>query len=432
MTSGARPDTPARPRLSSDAPSDAPWLSVVGLQASGVEALGEPARRAIAEAAFVFGGERHLALAASLVTGTQIAWPSPFAQGIEHLLSLRGQRVCVLASGDPFHYGVGATLSAHLAPAEMQVYPAPSAFSLACARLGWPQQRCRTLSLHGRPLSNLAAHLHAGARLLLLTDDGQAPARIAALLHARGLGASRLIVLEAMGGPRERESRQSAAALAEQPVDFDALNLVALELPSDASGDAGGLAPGRADSLFEHDGQISRRDVRAMSLGRLAPRPGERLWDVGAGAGAIAIEWLRLDERLEAIAIERDEARAERIKRNADALGTPQLQVITGEAPAALDGLAAPDAIFVGGGVSDMALMARCFDALVAGGRLVANAVTLEGELALGECHRLLGGSLTRLALEQTAPLGRMTGFAPARTLTQWCWVKPDDFPGAS
>ncbi|MFC0338038.1 precorrin-6Y C5,15-methyltransferase (decarboxylating) [Kushneria avicenniae] len=426
----------------SDAPADAasvddgsghePWLSIVGIQESGAEELCERAREAISQASVVFGGSRHLALTGTLIQGTPIAWPSPLSEGISQLMALRGQRVCVLASGDPFHYGIGSTLSEYIPAAEMMVFPAPSAFSLACARLGWPLQKSRLLSLHGRAMSRLNGHLHHGVRVVALTSDGQAPALMAGMLVERNMGETRLTVLEALGGPREKIASFTAQALAREDRTFDALNVVALEIVQQGEGAVAGLAPGRSDALFEHDGQITRRDIRAMTLARLSPRPGERLWDIGAGAGSVAIEWLLLDDSLEAVAIERDETRRQRIRRNSETLGVPRLEIVSGEAPAALDGLATPQAIFVGGGVSDMALMARCFDALAPGGRLVANAVTLESELALGECHRLLGGELMRLSLEQTAPLGSMIGWTPARTITQWAWTKPLDFQGVS
>lgn len=408
------------------------WLTIVGIQESGPEELCEKARQAISEAEVVFGGSRHLALTGTLIRGTPMAWASPFSEGIEQLLAMRGRRVCVLASGDPFHYGVGATLAEHVPAREMIVFPAPSAFSLACARMGWPMQKSRLLSLHGRAMTRLNAYLHQGVRIVALTNDGAAPRQIASLLLERNMGHSIVTVLEALGGPQERIVSFRAEALAREAGDFHALNVVTLEIEQSGNSFVSGLAPGRVDALFEHDGQITRRDVRAMTLARLSPRPGERLWDVGAGAGSIAIEWLLLDESLDALAIERDQARCERIRRNADNLGTPRLEVICGEAPSALDGLATPDAIFVGGGVSNMALLAKCFDALRPGGRLVANAVTLESELALGECHRMLGGELSRMSFEQTAPLGGLTGWTPSRTITQWIWTKPLDFAGTS
>ncbi|WP_019951143.1 precorrin-6y C5,15-methyltransferase (decarboxylating) subunit CbiE [Kushneria aurantia] len=416
--------------MESEERSTAAWLTLVGIGEDGVAGLGEAARAAVADAEFVFGGTRHLALATALIRGEAMAWPSPLHEGIERLLTLRGRRVCVLASGDPFHYGVGTTLAARIDAGEMRVLPACSSFALACARLGWAQQTTRLVSLHGRAFSALNASLHNGVRLLALTDGAESPPQIARLLAARGMGASRVTVLEALGGDSERLSHFTADELSATEMAFHALNTVAIEVVQGGGDAVGSLCPGRAETLFEHDGQITRRDVRAMTLGRLSPRPGERLWDVGAGAGSIAIEWLLSDERLAAVAIERDAERCARIQRNAERFGVPRLTVVEGEAPQALAGLEAPHAIFIGGGVSDMTLMARCFDALAPGGRLVANAVTLESELALGECQRLLGGELTRLSLEHTAPLGGMTGWTPSRTLTQWCWHKPHDFRG--
>ncbi|RKR07545.1 precorrin-6Y C5,15-methyltransferase (decarboxylating) [Kushneria sinocarnis] len=404
------------------------WLTLVGIGEDGVEGLDTRAREAIGAAEVVFGGTRHLALAATLITGQAIAWPSPLGDGIEWLLGHRGRRVVVLASGDPFHYGIGATLARHVPAEEMSVLAAPSAFSLACARMGWPMQSTRLVSLHGRPLEAIHPHLHEGARLVVLTSDGEAPATIARRLVERGFGRSRVQVLEALDGERERRSETTAAALAEAEESSDPLNVLAVTVVADSRAQVIALAPGRPDDRFEHDGQLTRRDVRAMTLARLAPCHGERLWDIGAGSGAIAIEWLLCDDSLEAVAIEAETERVARIERNAAAMGVPRLSTVEGRAPQALAELADPDAIFVGGGASDTELLALCIDRLRPGGRLVANAVTLETELALGECYRMLGGELIRLGHEHAAPLGGMTGWAPARTIVQWCWHKPREF----
>ena len=399
-----------------------PWLSIVGIGEDGVAGLGETARNIIAGAQTVFGGKRHLDLAAPLIAGEARAWPSPFDQAIAAVLGLRGGSVCVLASGDPMFYGVGATLARHVPAAEMHVVPAPSAFSLAAARLGWPQQSTACVSLHGRPLALLRPHLQPGRRLLVLTSDADGPAAIADMMTRLGFGSSRLAVLEALGGPRERIAETTAAAF--QPRDIDPLNLVAIEVAASPDARTLPLAPGLPDDWFEHDGQITKRIVRAATISALAPHHDELLWDIGAGSGSISIEWMLRDPSLHAIAVERDADRAARIGRNAKALGVPGLEIVTGEAPAALTALPEPDAIFIGGGCG-AAVLDIALDRLKPGGRLVVNAVTLETEALLIAAHQDHGGELVRLAVAHASPVGSLTGWRPAMPVTQWSWRKP-------
>jgi precorrin-6Y C5,15-methyltransferase (decarboxylating) len=306
----------------------------------------------------------------------------------------------------------------------MIVLPAPSAFSLAAARLGWALPRTVLISVHGRALDLLRPHLQPGARILALTSDADGPGAIANLLTQNGFGSSRLTVLEALGGPRERIRSATAAAFdIEAP---DALNTVAIDVA--AAPDAHVLArtAGLADDLFEHDGQITKREIRAVTLSSLAPRRGELLWDIGAGSGAVAIEWLLADPTfMRAIAIERRADRAARISRNASAFGVPDLKVVDGAAPAALHGLPPPDAVFIGGGVSEPGVIDAAARALRPGGRLVVNAVTLESEALLLARHAALGGELICIALSRAAPLGGKTGWRPALPVTQWLWQKP-------
>jgi len=374
----------------------------------------------VSGAEIVFGGKRHLALAAPLIRGATRFWPSPFERGIEEVLALRGRQVCVLASGDPFFHGVGAVLAAHVDAAEMLVLPSPSAFSLAAARLAWSLPATALLSLHGRELDLVRPHLHPRARILALTSDANGPRAIAKLLAQSGFPRSRLTVLEALGGPRERMRRTTAAEF--DFADVQDLNTVAIEVIAEEDATIIPRAPGLADEMFEHDGQITKREVRAVTLSSLAPRRGELLWDIGAGAGSVAIEWMLCDTSLSAIAIEKRAGRAARIRRNAAALGVPNLQVIEGEAPAALAGLPSPAAIFVGGGASEV------FDAAMAmlngGGRLVVNAVTLATEKELLARHAAMGGTLTRIAIARAQALGEETGWRPAMPITQWTWTK--------
>jgi precorrin-6B C5,15-methyltransferase / cobalt-precorrin-6B C5,C15-methyltransferase len=399
------------------------WLSIVGIGEDGVEGLSATARALISLAEIVFGGRRHLALVASLIRGASRPWPSPFDGAADEVLAQRGRQVCVLASGDPFHYGVGAVLARNIDAREMNVIPSPSAFSRAAAQLGWSLQQTVLLSLHGHSLDLVRPHLQPGARILALTSDGDGPGALAKLLSESDFGASQLTVLEALGGPRERIHRTSAAAF--DLVAIDPLNTVAIEV--DAAPGARVLArtAGLADSLFEHDGQITKREIRAVTLSSLAPRRGELLWDIGAGAGSVAIEWMLADPAMRAIAIEQRADRAARIARNAAAFGVPGLEVTEGIAPVALSGLAAPDSVFVGGGASDAGVLDVATHALRPGGRLVVNAVTLESEAMLLTRHAAFGGELLRIAISRADAVGTMTAWRPAMPVTQWVWTKP-------
>jgi precorrin-6B C5,15-methyltransferase / cobalt-precorrin-6B C5,C15-methyltransferase len=406
-------DTAASPR----------WLSIVGIGEDGIEGLSPIARGLVGGAEIVFGGRRHLGLAAPLIRGAARPWPSPFDGAAAEVLHYRGRQICVLASGDPFHYGVGAVLARHIDAREMIVVPAPSAFSLGAARLGWSLPHTALLSLHGRTLDLVRPHLQPGARILALTSDGDGPAALARLLTQSGFGASRMMILEALGGPRERVRSVSAAGFDLDAV--DPLNTVAIEV--DAAPDARVLprTPGLADALFEHDGQITKREVRALTLSSLAPRRGELLWDIGAGSGSVAIEWLLADPTMRAVAIERRADRAARIRRNAAAFGVPELEIAEGAAPAALAGLAPPDAIFVGGGASDAGVLGAATGAVRRGGRIVINAVTLETEALLLARHAAHGGELIRIAISRAAPIGEKTGWHAAMPVTQWVWTRP-------
>lgn len=401
----------------------APWLAIVGIGEDGLDGLGATARQLIGEAEFVFGGARHLALAADAIKGEARQWPSPFDPAMTTVLEQRGRKVCVLASGDPFLYGVGATLARLVPRAEMEVVPSPSAFSLAASRLGWALQEVETVSLHGRPLELLLPLLHPRARILALTSDGDAPVAIAALLAERGFGASRLTVLEALGGPKERV--RSAPVEGFDLTDINPLNILAIELESTREARVLPLTSGMDDGLFENDGQLTKREIRAVTLSALAPRRGELLWDIGAGAGSVAIEWMLRHPSMRAIAIESDLERAARISRNAHACGVPGLDVVTGEAPGALAGLEPPDAIFVGGGGSEPGVMETAMTALKPGGRLVANAVTLEMEQVLLALQAAHGGRLIRLAVSRAVPVGAMQGWRAAMPVTQWSWESP-------
>ena len=394
---------------------NAPWLSLVGLGEDGADALTPAARALVAQASLIVGGARHLAMIDA--PAERLQWPSPLSDALPCILAQRGKPTVVLASGDPFFYGVGDLIARHVARDEIFCVPAPSAFSLAAARLKWSQQDCALLSLHGRAFERVTPHLQPRARIIALSWDESTPARLARHLALRGMGGSRLHVLERLGGAKERvrDARADAFALN----DIAPLNTVAVEV--DAGGDAVviPLAPGLPDEWFEHDGQLTKRDIRAVTLSALAPRKGELLWDVGAGAGSVAIEWMLSDPANRAIAIERDAARAARIARNALSLGVPDLRVVAGEAPQALAEFDAPQAIFIGGG-ADAATLAAAWDALPRFGRIVANAVTIETQSLLADAYRDNGGELIHLQIAHARPIGRFHALDPAMGVTQW------------
>lgn len=398
---------------------NAPWLSLIGLGEDGAEALTPAARALVAQAALIVGGARHLAMIDA--PAERLQWPSPLSDALPRILAQRGKPTVVLASGDPFFYGVGDLIARHVARDEIFCIPAPSAFSLAAARLKWSQQDCALLSLHGRAFERVTPHLQPRARIIALSWDETTPARLARQLVERGMGGSRIHVLERLGGPHERvrESRAEEFTLN----DIAALNTVAIEVEADENAPVIPLTPGLPDDWFEHDGQLTKRDIRAVTLSALAPCRGELLWDVGAGAGSIAIEWMLSDSANRAIAVERDRARAARIARNALSLGVPDLRVVDGEAPAALAELETPQAIFVGGG-ADAATLAAAWDALPPYGRIVVNAVTIETQALLADAYREKGGELLQLQIAHARPIGRFHALDPAMAVTQWRAVK--------
>jgi precorrin-6Y C5,15-methyltransferase (decarboxylating) len=383
------------------------------------------AQKLIASAELVVGGKRHLGLANGLIRGRKLAWPSPIGEAIPEIEKHRGRPVVVLASGDPFHYGVGDLLLRSIPAAETLCLPQPSAFSLAASRLGWSLQEVSLVSLHGRALEGIVRHLQPGARILALSWDGETPSKLARLLAERGMGDSSLTVLEAMGGPRERLRRTMAKAF--DLGEIASLNAIALEVTAAADAAVLALAPGLDDGLFEHDGQLTKREVRAVTLSALAPRHGGLLWDVGLGAGSIAIEWLLRHPSLKAIGMEDRPERAARAARNAAALGTPDLQIVQKRAPEAFDGLPAPDAVFIGGGLSDPGVFDAAWSALKPGGRLVANAVSLQSEARLIDFFQRHGGELVRLEVAKAGRAGSGGVFVwrPAAPIIQWRARKP-------
>ncbi|UZE12616.1 precorrin-6y C5,15-methyltransferase (decarboxylating) subunit CbiE [Pseudomonas sp. B21-053] len=400
-----------------------PWLTVVGIGEDGFKGLGKNARRALLGASRIIGGQRQLDLLPVCIRGERQLWPSPFS--LAPVLERRGEPVCVLASGDPMFFGVGASLARQVPAEQMLILPAPSSCSLAAARMGWPLQEVVTLSVVARPVAALNAHLFSGVRLLVLSNDGQSPAAIAALLRERGFGPSRLSVLEHLGGDAERRidgvaSDWTSSAVAD-------LNVIAIECIAEPHTSRLSRLAGLPDSAFQHDGQLTKRDIRAITLARLAPTPGELLWDVGAGSGSIGIEWMRAHPSCRALAIEADDGRQLLIEHNRDALGVPGLQLIRGSAPQALAGLERPDAIFIGGGVTREGVLDTCWAALEPGGRLIANAVTLQSEMTLMAWREQHGGELTRIHIAQAQPLGEFDTWRQALPITLLDVTKPLD-----
>jgi precorrin-6Y C5,15-methyltransferase (decarboxylating) len=394
-------------------------LTVVGIGADGWDGLAPAARRVVEAAEVLRGSARQLGLVPGTVAAERVPWPSPMAPALAALPEAHpGRRVVVLASGDPMLSGVGTSLVRLHGADAVEVLPHPSSVSLACARMGWAVEETAVVSLVGRPIALLAPHVTPGRRLLVLGSDGTAPAEVARLLAGSGYGASRLTALAQLGGPAER--RFPGTALGWPHADPDPLVVTAVEVVADPGTVPLPTVPGLPDDAYAHDGQLTKRDVRAVTLARLAPLPGQLLWDVGAGAGSIGVEWMRVHPSSRAIAVEAVAERARRIEENAQRLGVPSLRVVGGHAPEVLADLPRPDAVFVGGGATTPLLLDTCWDAVGAGGRLVVNAVTVQSEAVLAEWHARCGGSLTRLSVAQAAPVGGFTGWKPAMPVTIW------------
>jgi precorrin-6B C5,15-methyltransferase / cobalt-precorrin-6B C5,C15-methyltransferase len=393
-------------------------LVVIGIGADGWDGLAPASRAEVQRAEVLLGSARQLDLVPPSVAAQRVAWPSPLSEALPGLVEEHaGRAVVVLASGDPMLSGIGTTLTRLFGPERVRVRPAPSSVSLACARLGWAVEDTGVVSLVGRPIELLHPHVQPGRRLLVLGDDGGTPARVAALLADRGYGASVVTALGDLGGPAE-QVRAGTAAGWSQPA--PPLVVTAVECRADAGTRPLPTTPGLPDAVYESDGQLTRSEVRAVTLARLAPVPGGLLWDVGAGSGSIGIEWMRVHPSSRAVAVEASAERAERIARNAARLGVPYLRVVHGHAPEALGPLAAPDAVFVGGGLTTPLLLETCWEALPPGGRLVANAVTVESEAVLAAWHGRVGGELVRLSVQRAEPVGSFTGWKPAMPVTVW------------
>jgi precorrin-6B C5,15-methyltransferase / cobalt-precorrin-6B C5,C15-methyltransferase len=409
------------------------WLSVVGIGDDGLTGLSPIAHSFLDRAEIIFGGKRHLAMLPATDSRTRLVWQSPFRESIDKIISHRGQQVCVLASGDPMCYGVGsglyqALLAQGLMPLmEMTILPAPSAFSLACSRLGWTYSEIETVSLCGRDLHLVQPLLYPGAKILALSADRHTPIQLAQILQERGFGDVQMTILEHLGGSQERMvSDQINNWLNKSPDQVIAdLHTIALECPGSIPRYS--RLPGLPDDAYIHDGQLTKREIRAVTLSSLAPCPGQLLWDVGAGNGSISIEWLRSHPQNRAVAIEQHPQRSQNIVVNAANLGVPNLQIISGQAPAALANLPDPDAIFIGGGLTIPGIFEACWQALKPGGKLVANGVTVETEQTIFELQQKYGGKLDRIAIQRAEPVGRFLGWKALNPVTQWFVVKVVD-----
>lgn len=400
-------------------------IIVVGLSADGI--LADPS--AVAEASVVIGSRRQLGLLPERVEQQRIPLPSPLRPGLADLLDellTKQDDVVVLASGDPLVSGIGSTLIELYGADRVSIRPAVSSVALARARMGWPAESCVVVTVVGRDPSLVLRELAPGRRILVLSSDQETPHQVATLLTEAGYGESLMDVLGDLGTLQETRSWSVAHNWAQAPTAHTPrLNIIAITCSGPpVAGWIASWVAGLPDDAFEHDGQLTKRDLRASALARLAPTPGELLWDVGAGAGSVGIEWMRAHPSCRTIAVEASPERAERVGRNAARLGVPGLTVVTGRAPDALSGLPSPDAIFVGGGATRPGVVDACLSALGSGGRLVVHGVTLETEMLLGRLHQEYGGELTRISVEQLDAIGTFRGWAPLRTVTQWAFTR--------
>ncbi|MDP6215949.1 MAG: precorrin-6y C5,15-methyltransferase (decarboxylating) subunit CbiE [SAR324 cluster bacterium] len=410
------------------------WLYVIGIGEDGWDDLSADSRELLYKSEIVIGGERHLKMIPGDWEGERIIWASPIREAVTKILDWRpsepgsGKKVAVMASGDPLCYGIAAKLLRHLPIEEIWIKPALSTFSLICSRVGWSLPDIETLTIHGRPLEMLHTFVQPGAKLLVLNQDEGSPKQAAELLAARGFGKSQITVLEHLGGSKERQF--SGQADSWNHPDGAALNAMAIECIAGTRANVLARIPGLPDDAFLHDGQLTKREIRAATLSRLMPVVDQVLWDVGAGCGSVAIEWMRCNPRCKAVAIEKSESRLKMIQQNAFQLGVPMLDIVSGNAPEVLVDLPAPDAIFIGGGLSGGNMLETCWNALNPGGRLVANAVTLEGEQKLVQWQKVnaekngASGDLARLAVSHVETIGKFQSWKEVRSVTQLTVIK--------
>ena len=407
-----------------------PWISVIGIGEDGVQGLSDSSIQLIENAEIIIGGERHLKMLAGMVqpkNQIRTDWAKGFNKTLDLIEQKKGKNIVVLASGDPMYFGVGATLARRFGGDALNVIPAVSSISLACARMGWSQPDVNVVTIHGRPAENINRYLFNNAKIIALSNDGESPSVVAKLLRAHGFAKSKITVLENLGG--ENENYISGLAENWQNSECAHLNIIAVECVADDNVSGHALVGGLADDAFNHDGQITKREVRAITISSLAPCEGEVLWDVGSGSGSIAIEWMRGGKNMKAIAIEKDKTRAENINSNAFNLGVTRLQVVCGAAPDVFAQISghSPDAIFIGGGLTNGGedLINQAWDALKPGGRLVVNSVTIKSEAIIFNFAELVGGELVRINIERAKKIGHQQSFQPLKTVTQLIAHKP-------
>ncbi|MBS1256244.1 MAG: Precorrin-6Y C(5,15)-methyltransferase [decarboxylating] [Deltaproteobacteria bacterium] len=408
------------------------WLRVIGISEDGWDDLATDAKALLYESQIVLGGERHLKMIPADWEGERIVWSSPIREAVSKIVSWHpektgsGKKVAVMASGDPLCYGIATKLLRHIPIDEMWIKPALSTFSLICSRVGWSLPDIETLTLHGRPLEMLYPFVQSGAKLAVLSKDSGTPKEAAKLLGRRGFGKSEITVLEHLGGAKEKIFSGKADSWNHQQV--AELNAMAIECIPDKNANVIARIPGLPDDTFVHDGQLTKREVRAVALSKLMPIVDQVLWDVGAGCGSVAIEWMRSHPRCMAAAVEKSKTRLKMIEQNAGELGVPMLQIVSGTAPQALEDLPAPDAIFIGGGLSSTEnsgnLLEICWKALNPGGRMVAHAVTFETEQQLLNWQKINGGDLTRISISRADSIGKFQGWKPFRPVTQLAAIK--------
>jgi precorrin-6Y C5,15-methyltransferase (decarboxylating) len=399
-----------------------PWLTIVGIGEDGWEGLSAKARIAIEQAENIIGSTRTLAMVPAS-KARQHEWPQPFSAVIDQVTPMRGQRTVMLATGDPMNYGAARKLLTFIPKEEVTIVPHLSAFTLAAAHMGWSIPDCDCFTIHGRPAANLEAFIQPDARLLILTEDETSVAEACRRLVARGFETSEVTVLENLGGAAEAVTTFPANGMPAR--EWSPLNTLAIHCKPGPSAKIWPRVAGLPDEAFVHDGQITKREVRAATLAALAPAPDQLLWDIGAGCGSVAIEWMRSTRGCEAIAIEQNADRLNIIATNADQLGTPRLKIVAGEAPDALRGLPQPHAVFIGGGVGVPDLFEKAWEALRSGGRLVANVISIEGEMHLYDLQEKHGGELVRIAISKLDPVGKYRALKPKMPVVQWRVVKP-------
>lgn len=398
-----------------------PWIDIIGIGEDGVDGLSADALGRLEQAEIIIGGDRHHKLTPN-VRAERLRWPSPFDTMIDTIKSHKGRRLVVLVTGDPLWYSVGARILRALSSDQIRFHPQLSAFQWSAARMGWSLPDCELVTIHGRADSQILPHLAPNIRMLVLTQDKDSPANVAKLLNKRGFGASRLTVLSALGGSGEQRFDGDAATWSQTVPDFHTLAIECIVGPDTRWHPRTGGLP---DEAFVSDGQMTKRDVRAITLSKLAPYPDAVLWDIGAGCGSVSVEWMRASRGAIAFAVEPKAARRAMIEENARNLGAEKIVVVDEAAPKALQGLREPDAVFIGGGLTNEGVFETCWNALRAGGCLVANVVTLESEAQLASLHREHGGELVRLSVQKAETIGPYRGWRPAMPVTQWSVTKP-------